>query len=411
MVDASVIIPVYNVEKWLPACLDSVLAQTLESIEAVCVNDASPDGCATILADYAARDPRVRVIALAKNSGQGVARNVGFEASSGRYVYFLDSDDMVAPEALEELVALADAEELDGVLFDSTVVYDNERLAKRHASYQGTFAGEYPTGVMRGRDFFEALIEQRDWISYPQRQLWRSSYLREKGIVSPSLPSHEDEGFSFEALIRAERVAYLRKPFFIRRYREGSVMTSKMGLRDFASYFQCYCEMAITQHRHDVATLGAKRNAARIYDIMVRLYGQLVEEGVDIAAFFEGTDLLDRYLLFAEMQHAHLHYELLSPKAKAAIATAERIYIYGAGIIAGRVYDSLMREKHAIESFLVTSLEGNPNTYKGHHVRALSDVACDRDALVVISLTDGYRAEVEQALAQAGWQFVYYKER
>ena len=411
MIDVSVVIPVYNVERWLPACLDSVLAQTLENIEAVCVNDASPDGCAAVLADYAERDARVRVITLTKNSGQGVARNVGFEQAQGRYVYFLDSDDMVAPEALEELVALADADDLDGVFFDSRVIYDNDRLAKRHASYQGTFLGEYPDGVMRGVDFFEALIEQRDWISYPQRQLWRSAYLREKGIVSPSLPSHEDEGFSFEALIRAERVAYLRKPFFIRRYREGSVMTSKMGLRDFASYFQCYCEMAIVQRRYGVATLGAKRNAARIYDILVRLYGQLVDEGVDIAAFFEGSDLLERYLLFEEVQHAYLQYELLTPAAKAAIASAGRIYIYGAGIIAGRVYDSLMREKYAIECFLVTDLKGNPSAYKGHHVKALADVPLDRDALVVVSLTDGYRAEVEQALAQAGWRLVYYKER
>ena len=84
MPDVSVIIPVYDVEQWLPACIDSVLAQTLQDYEVICVNDCSPDNCAAILAEYAARDSRIHVINLEKNGGQGIARNVGFEASTGR---------------------------------------------------------------------------------------------------------------------------------------------------------------------------------------------------------------------------------------------------------------------------------------------------------------------------------------
>ena len=405
----SVIMPVYNVEQWLPACLDSVLAQTLESIEVICVNDCSSDGCASILADYAARDARVRVIDLKQNSGQGVARNVGFEASRGRYAYFLDSDDMVAPEALEQLVMRADADELDGIFFDSDVVYDSPELAKRYLSYPAVHTGTYPTGSMSGIELFEAFMGQRDWTCYVQRQLWRSDYLREQGIEFPTWASHEDEAFAFEALVAAKHVAFIAKPYFLRRYREGSVMTTKPTLKNFASYFQGFCHMGRFMQERGIKSAAADRNLARIYDALVRQHKQLLADGVDVAARFVGTDLFDAYIVFAKSQKAYLHHGLLGPLAQKAIEAASVVYIYGAGVIAGNVFESLVNQGRAVEGFLVSSMEGNPKAFKGHRVQALADVPCDPDALVVISVTDGYREDVEEMLDAAGWKHVYSK--
>lgn len=406
----SVIIPVYNVEAWLPACLVSVLAQTLASIEVICVNDCSPDGCAAILDDYAARDSRVHVITLEQNSGQGVARNVGFEACSGRYVYFLDSDDMVEPEALEELAARADADNLDGIFFDSRVVYDSPELAKRYQSYPAVHAGTYPTGVMSGVELFEAFMAQRDWTCYVQRQFWRADYLREQGIAFPTWASHEDEAFAFEALVAAERVAFVNQPYFLRRYRTGSVMTSKPTLKNFASYFQGLCHMARFMDERGIESEAADRNLARIYDALVRQHKQLIADGVDVSAWFAGTDLLDAYLLFAKAQKAYLHHGLLGKQAQHAIDQAERICIYGAGVIAGNVFESLVNQGRAVEGFLVSSMQGNPKAFKGHRVRAIDQVPVDSKTLVVVSVTDGYRADVERLLDEAGWRHVYSKE-
>ena len=96
----SVIIPVYNVEKYLPRCLDSVLNQTFSDWEAICVNDGSPDNSAKILATYARRDSRFRVIDK-ENGGLSDARNVGVAAARGDFVLFLDSDDFIHPQTLE----------------------------------------------------------------------------------------------------------------------------------------------------------------------------------------------------------------------------------------------------------------------------------------------------------------------
>jgi len=98
--DISVIIPVYNVEHFLPRCLDSVQKQSFTNIEIICVNDGSEDNCPTILKKYAAKDERIRVVSQ-PNRGLSVARNVGLDMATGEYIFFLDSDDFLHPQALE----------------------------------------------------------------------------------------------------------------------------------------------------------------------------------------------------------------------------------------------------------------------------------------------------------------------
>lgn len=112
MPKVSVIVPVYNVEAYLRRCLDSLVAQTLSDIEIVCVNDGSPDGSAAILAEYAAKDSRVRVIDR-ENGGLSAARNTGIESASAPFLMFCDSDDWVEPDWCEALYAAVESGEAD----------------------------------------------------------------------------------------------------------------------------------------------------------------------------------------------------------------------------------------------------------------------------------------------------------
>ena len=112
----SVIIPVYKVEKYLPACLDSVLAQKFTDWEAICVNDGSPDNCAKILQEYAEKDKRIKVIAQ-KNQGLSMTRNNGLKVAAGEYVLFLDSDDYIHPQLLDICYTLVKKENADMVAF------------------------------------------------------------------------------------------------------------------------------------------------------------------------------------------------------------------------------------------------------------------------------------------------------
>ena len=108
----SVIIPVYNVERYLSKSLNSLLAQTFEDWEAICVNDGSTDSSERILQEYAAKDNRFTIISEA-NSGQSVARNTALEAAKGKYIAFLDADDHISDDFLEKLYNAAEATDAD----------------------------------------------------------------------------------------------------------------------------------------------------------------------------------------------------------------------------------------------------------------------------------------------------------
>ena len=113
----SIIIPVYNVEKYLRRCLDSVVNQTFQNWQAVCVDDGSPDNSGAILDEYAARDKRF-VVVHQKNGGLSNARNAGLEKSSGQYVLYLDSDDFLHPQTLEILNHFVKRDNAEMVVFN-----------------------------------------------------------------------------------------------------------------------------------------------------------------------------------------------------------------------------------------------------------------------------------------------------
>ena len=127
----TVLIAVYNAKPFLPECLNSLLAQTLNDFQAICIDDGSTDGSLDVLNDYADKDERIEVIHLQKNGGQAHARNMGLMQAEGDIVCMLDADDWLSADALECLYNAFDAE-TDCVLFDVVMKYpDHEELYPR----------------------------------------------------------------------------------------------------------------------------------------------------------------------------------------------------------------------------------------------------------------------------------------
>lgn len=124
MSKVSFIIPVYKVEKYLRRCLDCVIGQTFTDWEAVCVNDGSPDGSSEILAEYAARDPRFKIVDK-PNGGLSDARNEGMKHAGGEFIVYLDSDDFIHPQTLEISLALQEKEGTDIVSWYKDPNYRN----------------------------------------------------------------------------------------------------------------------------------------------------------------------------------------------------------------------------------------------------------------------------------------------
>ena len=125
MIKTSVIIPVYNTEKYLCECLESVLNQSQKELEIIAVDDGSTDCSLDILHRYKKLYSNIQVYSQ-ENKRQGVARNNGLQQAKGEYIYFLDSDDTIDPETLEDCYKYAKEKNLDIVLFDSKVIIEGE---------------------------------------------------------------------------------------------------------------------------------------------------------------------------------------------------------------------------------------------------------------------------------------------
>lgn len=407
---ASVIIPVYGTERYVGETLECLLGQTLQDIEVICVDDCSPDGSGAVIDAYAARDPRVVAVHLPENHGQGYARNVGLDIARGEYVYFLDSDDLCDSQTLSVCTRLADEDQLDGVFFDMIAFADEHELMREHGTFQPT-EGTYPAGIATGAEFFDALVMQNEWSCFPQRQLWRRSFLMAEGIRFPDASSHEDELFSHVAFLSARRMRYVREQLFAHRWRAGSVMTSPLSPKRFYSYFRAYMGMIEFDRTHGITLRSAEINAARIYSHLCGFLSALGEDA--LRPWFHEHDERLLFEFFVESRKTNLANSLtgVAEEAINMFREAKRVFIYGAGTIGKRVMSALDNADVPFEGVLVSSLQDNPNTVMGHRTIVLSEAGEPHEGdLVIVSVSKRFKGEIEGLLDAAGWPHIYYKE-
>lgn len=214
----SIIVPVYNSERYLSTLLDSLLNQTYRNLEVICINDGSKDSSLQILKDRSNQDARVAVVDK-ENSGAAATRNVGLERATGEFLCFVDSDDYVMPTAIERLVDIAVEHDTDAVIFDM----DNFDDATGETSPTNAVFKEFvPT-----REVFCASDVDNFYkrvVGFTVNKLYRSSYLKEMSLRFPKVGAHEDMPFTYIALSAAKRLYYLDETlYYYRRAREGSL--------------------------------------------------------------------------------------------------------------------------------------------------------------------------------------------
>lgn len=238
----SVIIPVYNVADYIRPCIDSILAQSFQDLEIICINDGSSDDSLSILEEYAARDPRFTVISQ-RNSGPSKARNQGFAVCRGEYIYCIDSDDLLAPEALEELMAHSEAERLDLLYFGAESLFESEEMKKKHGNFQNHYLRKKTDGTVSGDEMMEIFLRDNNFLVSTPLTLIRREFLEESGVLFLEGIVHEDELFAALLLSRAERVAVTDRNYYLRRIRPSSIMTNKKTARNYEGYAVAFMEL------------------------------------------------------------------------------------------------------------------------------------------------------------------------
>lgn len=212
--DISVIIPVYNADRYLKRCLNSVCRQTLHNIEIICVDDGSTDNSARILDEYARADKRIRIIHQ-KNSFAGTARNRGMKVAKGQYVAFLDADDYYLTNMLEVMLKKATKETADIVICNS----------KAYAKGKGCY--HYASGELK-RELLpknKTVFSKEDignqlfqlTVAWPWDKLFRKEFIEQKKIYFQSLRSTNDAYFVNLALAEANVITYTLRHLVIHR--------------------------------------------------------------------------------------------------------------------------------------------------------------------------------------------------
>lgn len=404
MPKVSIIIPVYNVEKYLRECLDSVLCQTLREIEILCINDASTDESLAILREYEKRDSRMIVIDQPKNRGQAAARNIGLRKSNGEYIYFLDADDMLSEcEALELLYCKAAQGRADGVLFDSQVFYETEQLRKSADDLRCISYSSLPGGTYSGKEYFCRSVEDQTFTCVIWKQFWKRSYLMKNKLwFQEDTSPIEDTLFSFQAVLSADILIYFPRFLHIYRVRGNSSMTVPFSKKRFLASCRCLFSILRFIERRTVDLREAEALYRYFADIRTFVNDnviKLIQNGEDLnqAEMTTGWDALYlRMLLLADYPRLG---RLFTPDEYQEMQKSKAVVVYGAGKAGQDV--KLLLDRFGIHNYQVAVTKKQPGAPADLHEIA-EFAPYGQSCFVIVAVTRKYRGEMEETLDSLG---------
>lgn len=402
MSDISVIVTVYNLEKYIGDCLDSILDQKGLDFEIICVDDASTDGSFSILKEYEKKSSRVKVVHLSENKGLASARNVGYRHAQGEYLYNIDGDDLLVENALLRMYTCATENDLDLLGFAARSFYDDEELRKFGDEEEYIRKYEYP-GVYRGVELFAALMKNGDRAT-SNRVLYcckRSFFLENDLFDVEGLRYCDDSMFSF--YLKANRVMCIPDELYLRRYRQGSAVTSPMK----KVYLECMVVLICSEMKKwmEIKTTEEVNRQIAVY------FDKRLKDISGLQAKFLNDNAREAYL----EAHPAANYfyrrfikqepwcvDCLSSEQLSRLEQAKVIILYGAGYMATEVskvldYYSIIDYKVA-----VTKKESTAAAFRGRQVNCISEFAGIEGAVVVVAMAEKNKKDIMPVLEANG---------
>lgn len=395
--DISIIVPVYNVELYIEDCLQSALCQNFKDYEIICVDDASTDDSSQILQKYAASNSKIKIFTHSQNRGLSVARNTGLKNAQGKYIMFLDSDDMIAPNACAELFYAAEKNQVDIVYYD--MVCKNEEghemgIVSNNQNY------EYDK-VYSGKELFCVFVESHLLKFEAWRQFIRRDFLKDQQIEFYEGILHEDELFSFLCAMNAHKVIDINKEYYIYRKRPGSI-TSNMDYKRAQSVFVVLVQIIAFWTAHNFTDIE-NQAIAKYYEILFNAYQYYL-------CFDKGRTKLDIGGLAEKTLYSLIYnrdrdrYLMLSDDAMEKIIEASGVIVFGAGKAAMDIINTLEKRNVRIDAIAVTNREANPDIFCGIKVDSIDNIATYiKDAVVIIGVTLKNSKGIQDKLEQLGF--------
>lgn len=223
----SFILPCYNVSRYAVDCLDSIYAQDLPEteFEVICVNDCSTDDTREVILSYAARHSNLTLIDHTENLTAGGARNTGIKAAKGEYIWFVDPDDAIKPNCLQELYAKALETDVDVLFFNYDDADENLNVRRNDQTYPDS-------DVCNGQEFVLRYFKNKfPTFGIIWRAIYRAGFLRDTGIQYPIMRMAEDMVFLWKVMLRAGRVCSVSSAYYTYRSNPFSITKHKTAAK------------------------------------------------------------------------------------------------------------------------------------------------------------------------------------
>ena len=217
----SIIVPVYNVEKYIHICVDSILSQTFTEFECILVDDCTPDNSGRICDEYAMKDNRIKVIHKPQNEGLPQARKTGFENSTGTYIQFVDSDDWIEPELVDRLYSFAMSNEYDMICCDwYRHNKKNEIIYKKMPIISSDYINNIKNIIL---------------VVGLEASVWNKFYKREvlEHICFPLKNFYEDKFISTQTFYYSKNIGYYNAAFYHYMHNEDSLLNNKNIIKNY----------------------------------------------------------------------------------------------------------------------------------------------------------------------------------
>lgn len=303
----SVIVPVYNASRHLECCIGSILNQSLNSLEIICVDDCSTDNSVEILQKLCEKDNRIKVIKQDLNLGAGAARNAGMEIARGEYLSFLDADDYFSSEMFKVAVENADSMNLDIIVFGAIAVNDaTGEEAPMHWNIKENLVPDLPVFSAKDvkEDFFQIFI----WWAWDK--LFRKSFIDKHSLKFQEIRTSNDLAFTASATLIAERIAYINEPLVFQRQKIDTSLSSTRHL----SYDCCLKaiialkEFMVKQHIYERFNRDFKNYALNFLIWNLNSIGQDAYEDLylEVKNFYSNLTILEDDVYYQPFFEAYL---------------------------------------------------------------------------------------------------------
>ena len=268
----SVIMPVYNVERFLEEALDSVINQSFRDYEIIAVNDGSTDQSGEILENYALTESRLRIIQT-NNRGLSAARNEGMRHATGNWIYYFDSDDMLAEGSFSELMALVKECKCDMAAFSGVCIDENSM----HIPCQQPYLKPDQRTPTAGRELFKQMMQNDKYSPVVSMYLYRKEFLNKNHLAFSEGFIHEDEAFTIKAFFLAEHVVSTRSTFHKHRIRAGSIMSEKYGLNNVKGWAKAVSDITNFMEKEELGEEDRKPVIKRLMRLVKNCAGIISE--------------------------------------------------------------------------------------------------------------------------------------